>query len=187
MPTVKLYGIEVADVRYLFPDAPGASCSNFHPPEAIIGIAQHHDGIIMPPGDADYNGTTLDEDMERLQAIYAYNLSRLGGYPYQFTGSPNGRLFWCRSLETWGAHVGGMNDRLLGIAMMGDYRKAEPPVEGLCSLSLGYIALWRFLGHLSAVKGHGQWAPGTTECPGPALWIPKALQFAAFNVARFPG
>jgi len=185
MPTVKLYGIEVADVRHLFPDAPDQDCSNYHAPEAIRGIALHHDGIIMPPGDQDYNGTTLDEDMERLQTIYDYNLDRLGGFPYHLVGTPNSRLFWCRSLLTWGAHVGGMNDRLLGIAIMGDYRQAEPPAEGLCSLSLGLIILWRFLGHLSVVQGHREWAPGT-ECPGPALWLPKVLGFAAFNAPRFP-
>ena len=185
MPTVKLYGIEVADVRYLFPDQPDRKCSLYHPPENIVGIAQHHDGVLMAPGDMDYNGTTLDEDMERLQAIYDSRVDELGGYPYQLTASPNGRLFWCRSLYTWGAHVEKMNDRLLGIAIMGDYRKAEPPGAGLCSLSLGYIALWRFLGHLVGVQGHQKWAPGT-ECPGPALWLPKVLKFAEFNAPRFP-
>jgi len=185
MPTVRLYGIEVADVRYLFPDAPDRKCSLYHPPENIEGIALHHDGIVMPPGDMDYNGATLDEDMERLQAIYDWNLQRFGGFPYQLVASPNSRLFWCRSLYTWGAHVEKMNDRLLGEAIMGDYRTTEPPVEGLCSLSLGLIIFWRFLGHLSVVQGHGQWAPGT-ECPGPALWLPKVLSFAEYNAPRFP-
>ena len=185
MPTVKLYGIEVADVRYLFPDAPDQKCSNYHAPESIKGIALHHDGVHFDVGDMDYNGTTLDEDMERLNAIYNANLESYGGFGYQLVASPNGRFYWCRSFYTWGAHVAKMNDRLLGIAIMGDYREREPPVEGLCSLSLGLIVLWRFLGHLVAVQGHREWAPGT-ECPGPALWLPKVLQFAAYNAPRFP-
>ena len=193
MPTVKLYGIEVADVRYLFPDWPGTpeqrnSLSYIHTPDQVDGVSVHHDGEVMPPGDMDYNGSTLDEDMERLQAIYNWNYPRLGGFPYQLVPSPHGRLFLCRNLETWGAHTGGENDHLQGMGLMGNYLNSEPPAVQLCAGSLGLIIFWRWRGQLLKAMGHRDWPNQWTECPGTmrSVWIDKMLRFAAFNAPRFP-
>jgi hypothetical protein len=184
MATFKMFGIEVADVRARFPDKPGQSLSNRHPPQAVIGISVHHDGELMLAGDANYNGSTADEDLRRLVSIYEWNYDRLGGFPYTLVASPNGRLFLCRDLETWGAHTAGLNDRLLGMGMMGDYSNSEPPAAQLCAGSLGLILLWRWRGQLVKALGHCDWPDQWTVCPGSmrSVWIDKMLRFAEFNV-----
>jgi len=187
---LNLYGITVADIRDSYPDEEGADCSNIHPMLSLIGVGIHHDAVDFQPGDKNYNGTTLDEDITRLGAIYDYNLHRLGGFPYPFVASPNGRLWYCRSIETWGAHIAGRNNVLGGIAIMGDYSKKEPSVEALCAVSLGCIIYWRAIGGLRAVQGHTDWAltSDPTVCPGSlrGIWLPKVLQFAAINAKIYP-
>lgn len=177
-----LYGIEVCDLAAQFPDAAGASASYKHPAETIIGISLHHDGMPMA-------GNTLRDDLLRCKAIYDYDLSRLGGFPYQLAASPSGRLFLTRPLDTWGCHTAGLNDRLLGICAMGDWRFETPPDAMLCALSLGLIVLWRWCGGLRLVQGHRYWPNQATECPGNALTqaVPKILTFAEFNAKRYPG
>jgi len=181
-----IHGVTVADVRSAYPDKPGQSLSYLHALPSLIGIAIHHDAVSFQSGDQDYNGTTLDEDVKRLDAIYEYNYDRLGGFPYPLVASPNGRLLLCRDLETWGAHVAKRNDVLGGIAIMGDYTDREPPVEALCAASLGCILYWRAIGGSRKVMGHADWAllSDSTACPGPlrSVWIPKMLQFAEANV-----
>jgi len=177
-----LYGIQVCDLTAQFPDAPFASASHTHPPEGIIGISLHHGGV-------EYHGTTLRDDLLYAKASYDWDLEHLGGYPYQLTASPSGRLFLTRRLDTWGCHTGGLNDRLLGICAMGDWRLETPPDAQLCALSLGLIALWRWRSSLLNVQGHRQWPNQATECPGQKLIeaIPKILTFAAHNANRYPG
>ena len=185
-----LHGITITDVRDAFPDKLNQSVSWSHAMFGLIGIAIHHDGVDFGAGDHNYNGQTLDEDVARLNAIYNYNYDRLGGFPYPLVASPNGRLFLCRDLETWGAHVAKRNNELGGIAIMGNYSYTMPPVEALCAASLGCILYWRAIGGLREVKGHGDWAypDSETECPGPLrdFWIPKVLKFAAVNAQRYP-
>jgi hypothetical protein len=189
MGTINLFGIEVGDLCSRFPDWPGTpehpnSLSYKHQPFAINGISVHHDGEVMAPGDTNYNGSTADEDLRRLVAIYEWNYPRLGGFPYQLVASPNGRLFLCRPIETWGAHTGGHNNHLLGIAMMGDYSNSEPPVAQLCAGSLGLIIFWRWREGLLRAAGHCDWPDQFTECPGTrrSVWIDKMLKYAAANV-----
>ena len=177
-----LFGIEVCDLTAQFPDVPFASASKTHPPEGIIGISLHHDAI---PMEAD----TLRDDLLRCKAIYDWDVAHYGGIGYPLIASPSGRLFWTRPLNTWGCHTAGLNDRLLGICAMGDWRLETPPDAQLCALSLGLIALWRWRGSLLNVQGHRQWPNQATECPGQKLIeaIPKILAFAAWNANRYPG
>jgi len=179
-----LYRIPVGNVIGRFPDRQGQSCSNLHAPPYIVGIAIHHDAVDMEAGDHNYNGDTLDEDLGRLQTIYNYNVDRLGGFPYHLVATPNGRLFQTRELATWGVHVSERNHELLGLCLMGNFLDSEPGAPQLCAASLGLIALWRWLGRLAVVEPHRKWAipSDPTECCGPALWIPKVLSFAEFNV-----
>jgi len=176
-----LHGIELCDLTAQFPDAHGASASYTHAPEAIIGVSLHHGGV-------KYQGTTLRDDLLYAQASYEWDLRQLGGIGYQLMASPSGRLFLTRPLNTWGCHTAGLNDRLLGICAMGDWRFETPPDAMLCALSLGLIILWRWCGGLRVVRGHGQWPHQSTECPGQKLIdsIPKILTFAEFNAKRYP-
>jgi hypothetical protein len=176
-----LYGVTVCDLRDQFPDAPDADASNYHSPEQIEGISQHHGGIVLV-------SDTLKGDLLYAKASYDYDLDEYGGIGYQLIASPAGRLFWTRNLDTWGCHTKGKNDRLLGIMAMGDWRYQTPPDPLLCALSLGYIILWRWCGGLRLVQGHNQWPGQSTECPGDQLVkaIPRILQMASINANRYP-
>ena len=179
MPKANLFGIEVCDLRASFPDRPGWAAGYTHPPAGIIGVSQHHGGVSP-------NGSSLRDDLLYLQSAYEHDL-QFGGFAYHLVASPAGRLFWTRNLETWGCHTAGMNDRLLGVMAIGDYRRQKPSDALLCALSLAWVALWRWCDGLRIVQAHQQWGV-STECCGAQLIaeFPRILQFAAFNAQRYP-
>lgn len=182
---VTIGGLEVVDVRCAFPDLP-APCP-FVPPgdpynpgrlwpvsrmrhdNSIEGELIHNDGVFFAPGDRDYDGSTLDEDAERLQAIYRQGLKMgWGGMPYHAVASPNqGALYVCRDHRTFGAHVGGNNHRYVGVAIMGNFDFAMPSTVALCGAGKG-VALMRFQYRLPGLPlaGHRDVPGQSTTCPG---------------------
>lgn len=159
----------IADVRHMFPPLEGSAVARPRRVEDLVGDAIHHDGVIMAPGDRDYNGTTLDEDLERLQAIYNKGLSEgWGGPPYQLVASPNGRTFYLCDVGLFGAHVARRNHELLGVAFMGHLGGAWPRGPQLCAAGLALVAAWHLTGRLRPVRGHCEWALPMfpTVCPG---------------------
>ena len=186
---LELGGVEVIDVRGMFPT--GGSAGRVRDFERLRGVAVHHDGVIMAPGDRDYSGSTLNEDLERLQAIYSYGLELgWGGMPYHLVASPNGRCFYTLDLEVFGAHVARRNHELVGVAVMGNFTYVEPGDLQLCAAARGMLAIWRDRGALLPWRGHREWTlPGEgTVCPGAPWWswqnrllvITRALERALF-------
>lgn len=176
----------ICDARALFPNVPAGSTGRKRMLSQLVGVAVHHDGVLFEPGDHDYNGSTLDEDLGRLQAIYAVCLDRgWGGFCYHFVASPNGRLFYTQDVRNFGAHVARRNHELLGVAIMGDYSFHGPPVAAKCAAGLGLLAAWHESYRFLPVMGHSAGAPGDwpTRCPG-VLWAwegPTILRFAALH------
>lgn len=165
--------VRVWDVRSFFPDIPDTAVTRRRPASAVERIVVHHDGVLMAPGDQNYNGATLDEDLKRLQAIYNRGLwMQWGGFPYHLVASPNGRLFWVRDLDTYGAHVRGQNHVSVGLALMGNFVDAMPVGRQLCAAAWGYIALWQWAGEFLPVKPHLELV--STSCPGNTHqeWMP---------------
>ncbi len=159
--------LEIVDARALFP--PGGAVARPRDPAALLGVAVHHDAGAMAPGDTNYSGDTLDEDLRRLHAVYQRGLDMgWGGFPYHFMASPNGRCFYTVDWRLFGAQVAGRNHELLGVSLMGDFSYSTPGDPQLCAAGRALIALWSFTGRLLDQKAHKEWALRTspTSCPG---------------------
>jgi len=162
--------MEIVDVRHRYPPfGAGDYTRNF---AWLKGIAAHHDGVLMPPGDTDYSGSTLNEDLTRLDIIYSHAKAQgWGRFPYHFVASPNGRTLYTNDVAHWGAHVASRNFELLGIALMGDFTSSLPAATQLCAAARAIIAIWLLTNALPPMRAHYEWAlpayPST--CPGP-LW-----------------
>ncbi len=182
---IEICGVTLADIRDRYPDLPGFACSNRHEMSSLIGIAIHHDAAEFAEGDWDYNGTTLDEDVERLDIIYRCCKDVLGGFPYPMVASPNGRLWLCRDLDTWGAHVAQRNDELGGIAIMANFTGKAPSDKALCAASQGIVLYRRLAGKELFAGGHHWYAlqSYSTACPGDIqnYWLPKLRDLAEYN------
>ncbi len=159
---------------------PGKICGSPHTP---YRMAIHHT-------DGNSGATNPAAIMRQIQAFHIDDPDRewcdIG---YHFVVSADGTIFQGRSDERrTGAHVLGQNTGNIGVALMGDYESAAPPdsqlngaarIVGWISRTYG-IALDR-----SKVKGHREWAPGSTSCPGDKLLslIPTILARAGGTVA----
>lgn len=165
-------GVELVDVRHYFP--PTGLVARRRPVRVPLGVAVHHDGVLMGPGDRHYSGTTLDEDLERLRAIYRHGLSMgWGGMPYHVMASPNGRCFYTLDLAYYGAHVARRNHELVGLCLMGNFMFRHPGDLQLCAAARGLLGMWGWYAHLLPFRGHREWAlPGDgTVCPGDTWWV----------------
>ena len=161
-----LHGIEVVDVRHFW--EPSGSAARLKPAPAS-GITIHHDGVLFEEGDRNHNGTTLDEDLQRLEAIHnACVANGWGSFCYHLVASPNRRLFYTLDLSYFGAHVARHNHELQGLALIGDFTRAEPNEGLLCTAGAGVVAIMRDIGQLVGIQGHTDWADRDwqTECPG---------------------
>ena len=166
-----LGGVEVVNVRHMFPTSGPAARQRDK--RLLGGVAIHHDGVIMAPGDRDYSGSALDEDLERLRAIYEHGQDEdWGGMPYHFVVSPNGRCFYTLDLDCCGAHVAGRNDVLVGVSLMGNFMYAQPGDLQLCAAARALVAIWGWSGRLLPFKAHREWALPAypTSCVGDTWW-----------------
>jgi hypothetical protein len=170
--------LEIVDVRDLFP--PDGPMARDREPAALLGVAIHHDGVIMRPGDTDYSGSTLNEDLARLQAIANRSVQQgWGAFPYHFVASPNGRCFYTADWHLFGAHVAKRNNELVGVALMGNFMYSHPGDLQLCAAGRALIALWTWTGRLLTYRGHREWAlpSDPTSCQGDtyATWQNRLL------------
>lgn len=167
---IPLGNLEIVDARDLWPAAgPAARPRQF---ALLQGIAVHHDGVIMPPGDVNYSGATLDEDLARLEAIHNRSVDQgWGSFPYHLVVSPNGRCFYTLDVDFFGAHVARRNHELVGVCHMGLFNAAPPSDVQLCAAGRALLHLLRRTGVLATVRGHKDWAlpDRPTSCPGD-LW-----------------
>src|SRR3990167_9493681 len=186
--TLHIGAARIFDVRDRYPPQEGSDVARRRVLFLISGVAVHHDGAIMEPGDADYSGSTLDEDLERLDIIYRVGLDNgWGGFPYNAVASPNGRTFYTCDIALFGAHVARRNDELVGMALMGNFVHRPPGQVQLCAAGLGLVALWEWAGQLRDVRGHREWAvpDWPTACPGDTWWgWQQSLLWAATVQAR---
>jgi len=174
MPTptrLTLGPLELVDVRHLYP--PFAAGERLRDFALLKGVAIHHDGVIFTAGDRDYSGDTLNEDLDRLDAIYQRAIDQgWGRFPYHFVASPNGRTFYTNDISHYGAHVASRNHELLGIALMGNFMPSHPSDAYLCAAARALLAIWAITGRLYGFRGHREWAlpASPTSCPGNTWW-----------------
>lgn len=178
-------GQRMADVRHLFPD----TLPRPRERRWIVGLAVHHDGVLMAPGDRDYSGSTLDEDLERLRAIYNHSIDQgWKRFPYHFVASPNGRTFYTQDLWHNGSHVATRNADYIGLAVMGDYELAIPGHTACCAAGVAVAATWGWLMRLVALDPHYALAvPGwETVCPGATFphWFGRLLAYSVVHATH---
>lgn len=178
-------GKRMADVRHLFTD----HARRLRSPDRISGIAAHHDGVVFEPGDRDYSGSTLDEDLARLWAIYRHALQKgWRRFPYHFAATPNGRTFYTLSLTSIGAHVRDRNSVLAGVVLLGNFEDEPPGDRQLCAAGVAIAATWRELGRLVTIRPHWGWAlrEHPTICPGGSypLWGGSLLSMTAYHATN---
>jgi hypothetical protein len=184
---VTIHGIEVADIRHWWPnDRPVLDGG------AVTAVVVHHDGVLMAPGDRNYSGGTLDEDLGRIGAVHRHSVAEgWGAFPYHLMASPNGRLFLCRDLDRRGSHVYWRNHESVGVALMGDFTDGAPGDKQLCAAAAGFVLVLRELGRLVELVGHGEFAlpENATACPGETWfssggWQHRLRVFAGFHAGR---
>lgn len=135
-----------------------------------IGIALHHSVGAADFPDRNWNGTTMDEEIEHIRAIEAQHLAQdFGGFGYNAIAFASGRVYVAGRCMGARAHVAGRNGELEGICMAGDYRTLRPAQALIAAVARYYRARVNVLG-VKPIEGHRDWAlPGNeTTCPGDA-------------------
>jgi N-acetylmuramoyl-L-alanine amidase len=110
------------------------------------------------------NGTAAD--------IRRWHLARNwvdGGYHIVIRS--DGSIEYLRPIWAVGAHVGGHNSDSIGIALVGDFRKAQPTEAQLRSLKTLVVLLREVFPQITTVLGHRDAA--NSECPAldVAAWL----------------
>ncbi len=156
--------------------------------DKVDALAIHHDASAMEAGDLDYNGSTLDEDLERIQAVwnYHYRVKNWGRIAYQGMVSPNGRVFLTLPLNLIGAHIGGRNSITDGLCFMGDLSSRPPTKQAVCAMGVGIAAFWRYRGGYHRLQGHKGFEGQSTRCPGDTQgeWWGEMLKAAMYHLTH---
>ncbi len=164
--------ITIWDIRHRYP----VNHRRTRSLSAIQQIAIHHDGVNFDAGDQDYDGSTVDEDLSRMDADYR-SFARFNWYDmaYHMMVSPNGRAYYTRTSTLVGAHVKYHNTPTLGIAGMGDYRFHWPSGVMLFLYAGAAAVVRRGLWRKVPIRGHRDFTRQSTACPGEPTyrqWLP---------------
>jgi hypothetical protein len=169
----------IHDVRHLFlAQPPGAIAT---PLDAVDTIEVHHDGVLFDGRDKNYNGTTLDEDIQRLRSHHTHALAQgWGSYPYQFAASRR-RLFYTLDMRYRGSHAKQRNSQGRALVLLGDFTTAQPPNGQLSIAGLGLALIRIIIDRRAPVNAHTELPSpaGDTVCPGATWprWKPSLLAF----------
>lgn len=138
--------------------------------EDVTDIAVHHMTGVGPAPDA-----TTGQEIGFLQGIDKFHRTTRGldGIGYHIVAMASGRVYIVSRLDKYGAHVGGENDHLPGLALPGDYSVNIPSPKHLegCREAVRYI--YEYLGREVPTTPHLNW--GGTTCPGDRWreWVPQ--------------
>jgi hypothetical protein len=161
-------------------------------PSSALGVPQritlHHSGAGI------YRRTDWQEVKESLRAIQRHHQEKRGwtDIAYHLIIDPAGRLWEGRPLVHQGAHAGSsrLNERNVGILLLGNFNLQEPTTEQLAVLRDLLESLRRACGvPFSRVYGHKEIREAgglaTTECPGLHLdrWLVELRRRAATGYA----
>ena len=183
--SVGVAGLRMVDVRHLFHE----ENTQTRPLSDVEGLVIHHDGVVMPAGDRDYSGSTLDEDIERLRAIYSHAIAQgWRRFPYHAAASPNGRAFLTLDPGHRGSHCRGKNGSHLGVVLLGNFMYAEPGNKQICAAGLAIAAAWGLAGRPLPAGAHRFETPPDhpTACPGDTWhdWAPRLVRATAYHATR---
>lgn len=154
------YTIHVADVRSLMTD--GGRGRYDLDPARVTGIAIHHSVTFFPAV------TSRADEVHHLRMIDQYHASKgWGGFGYHLATFPSGRAYLCGSLTGARAHVASLNDRYVGLVLIGDFTSVGP---GDTQIAAASEAVAYIRGHYPRrpIGGHRDFALPAypTACPG---------------------
>lgn len=115
-------------------------------------------------------------DTEVIRRIERYHRQDKGwaAIGYHFLVGKDGKAYEGRPLRYQGAHTSMENEGSIGISVIGNYMTHLPSKRQLAALN-GLIDDLRKTHRIARdrVKGHREWRPGWTQCPGDSLleWV----------------
>ena len=127
------------------------------------GIIVHHTGF-EPIGDALLSWIAISKDH--------FNKGWQGiGYHYGI--DPDGTIRQLGNINSWRAHIAQLNDRYIGVALLGDFTIQIPTSQQLDALEWLVSYLRGIYGDLPCY-GHREVAIEATACPGATWkeWLP---------------
>ena len=180
LPKITLAGVTVYDARSWFPDlSPWYARTK----EQITGVALHPDA-------AAYDGTTIDDERQRMQTIYDFHTGPTWDWPgigYNLDCFPSGRIYLVGDMLTVRAHVAHRNTPLAGIVGAGDFTEHPPSVGHILTYGSALVWTWAYTGRILPAEGHRFWAVEgwATACPGDTWqnWVP-VVKNAAVAIAN---
>ena len=122
-------------------------------------IAIHHSVTPTPSASA-----TQSTETSILDAIHRHHLGRgFGGIGYHEEVFPSGRAYQSCKLTQWGANVGGHNDHLYGVCVIGTYTNGPASSKAIEAAAVAVDHIDRFLGRKLPLAPHHRWT--STACP----------------------
>lgn len=154
-------GVRLYDVRSRFSDAFGETRGE------KIGYAIHHDATVMADEDKNFNGTTIDEELDRLGVIHRHHTvnNGWGGIGYHRVIGLSGRVYLTGSSNTQRAHVEALNHKWIGYCFMGDWSNGRPSEPAMHALRTALQWETDQRGVPMQMAPHKRLTPGTA-CPG---------------------
>ena len=117
--------------------------------------------------------STGDPHKVTVEGIARYHVDSNGwaGIGYHYCITVDGSIYQVNDLEAIAAHVYGHNGTTVGVCLIGDFTKDEPPDAQRRALAWLLAHLHGMLGiPLENVKGHRDFPGQDTSCPGDS-WI----------------
>lgn len=127
-------------------------------------ITIHHDGCGV-------NTHTSERTVIRnLDGILGWHIRQnYGDIGYHFAIDYAGRVWECRSLGYWGAHVYGHNERNIGVVLLGNFERQRPSDAQIETMQhLVHILRHQYRVRRGRIFGHVDLGP--TLCPGRYLY-----------------
>jgi hypothetical protein len=161
LPTIKIQGVEMYDIS-------GIVTANRYTRTKTVGFTYHHSVAQTSFPDRNFNGTTMDEEIEHIKVINTFHVQQgYGGFGYNACGFESGRVYAVGNGTGARAHVANRNHELEGFCMIGTFTSADVPIG--IKLAAGQWLVAKFRQHgLRQVHGHREDATAGwgTACPG---------------------
>ncbi len=123
-------------------------------------ITIHHEGCGVN------TDTAAREVVRNLDGILGWHIRQdFGDIGYHFAIDYAGRVWECRSLEYWGAHVYGHNERNIGVVLLGNFERQRPSDAQLETME-HLVDILRHQYRVKRGRIYGHVDLGPTLCPG---------------------
>lgn len=189
IPTVRLYGHMVYDIRALLPHRPRVV--GWRGADDVTSTTLHYNGppVTLAP--------TLEAELAHFTFIAEYHIEKNwrtgGGLPaihgdgmmYHFAFGPSGNIYWTRSIEHALWHCGDAEGNAFSLALHLPLGGAQVPTDPQWSSVTSFMDAYNAERGLRRERnlGHREW--GTSECPGSKLFPMLKAWRAALELVNY--